>query len=282
MKRIKGFIILAITVASLLVLFSGCDSDYDDDNWGAQYDWGDDYYWDTNEHTVKEKTSCVAAGTLITMADGTQKPIEQLKESDYILAFDHMKGEYIQVNPIAVFNHGGEVYPTIDLTFSDDSKLCIIIGHALFDLDLMKYVEITPNNYNDYIGHRFVKYTGQNEIDSVELISVNVYEAYNEAWGTWGFSSLACITNGILSLPNAKGTYNYFDFDENLKYDEVSMTADIEKYGVYTYEEWSDLIPYEVFEGFNFQYFKVAMGKKLATYETYLEHIRLFNELSSK
>ncbi len=284
MKRSLISIVLAILILCMaFVLLTGCKGkSYDSANWGAGVDWGPNHYWDSNDHTVKKKSSCVAQGTLITMADGTQKPIEQLKDTDLILAFDHMIGKYVNVNPIAVFNHGYELYPTVDLSFSDGSKLRIITGHVLFDLDLKKYVEITPNSFNDYIGHHFVKYSGKNKIDSTVLTSAKSYEAYNEAWGTWGFSSLACITNGILSLPNADGTYNYFEYDGNLKYDKEAMAADIEKFGIYTYEEWSELIPNYIYEAFNFKYFKVAIGKGLATYDTYLEHIDLFKELSGK
>ena len=43
------------------------------------------------------------------------------------------------------------------------------------------------------------------------------------------------------------------------------MQADIAQYGLYTYEEFAQLFPVseEVFEAFNGQYLKVAMGKGL-------------------
>ena len=279
--------IIVIVIVILVVAFSSmgkcsCSSSNSDADWGAGYDWGPDHYWDSSEHKVKEKTKCVARGTLITLVDGTQKPIEELEDTDLIIAFDHEKGEYVSAKPIAVYSHGYAWYPVADLTFSDGNVLCIISGHVLFDIDLMEYIEITPENCTKYIGHRFVKYSGDTAIETTVLSAANASEKYTEAWGTWGFSSLACITNGILSLPNADGTYNYFEVDENLKFNEKAMAEDIEKYGLYTYEDWSDLIPYEVFEGFNFKYFKVAIGKGLATYETYLKHICLFNELAGK
>ena len=65
-----------------------------------------------------------------------------------------------------------------------------------------------------------------------------------------------------------------------MKYDEVSMQLDIESYGLFTYEEFITYLnlPEEVFEAFNAQYFKVAIGKGLITvdrlsllYERYAE-----------
>ena len=48
------------------------------------------------------------------------------------------------------------------------------------------------------------------------------------------------------------------------------MQADIEQYGLFTYEEFAELLPVseEVFEAFNGQYLKVAMGKGLISWDT--------------
>ena len=62
------------------------------------------------------------------------------------------------------------------------------------------------------------------------------------------------------------GLFNIFEVDaETMKYDEVQMQADIAQYGLFSYEEFAELFPVseEVFEAFNGQYLKVAMGKGL-------------------
>ena len=43
------------------------------------------------------------------------------------------------------------------------------------------------------------------------------------------------------------------------------MAADIEQYGLFTYEEFAELVPVseEVFDAFNGRYLKVAIGKGL-------------------
>ena len=229
----------------------------------------------------KAGTSCVAEGTLITLADGSQKPIEELSENDMLLAFDHESGEYVPTPVLAVFDHGYGKYPLVDLTFSDGSFIKIVMGHTFFDLDLMKYVDITPENCSEFIGHRFVKYEqGTENTNYVTLTGARAFEGYSECWGTWGVSNLSCITNGLLSIPSAAGTYNYFAYGKDLKYDEEDVNRSIEKYGLYTYDEWAEYIPFEVFEAYNFKYFKIAVGKGIATERTYLDHIELFYELS--
>ena len=58
------------------------------------------------------------------------------------------------------------------------------------------------------------------------------------------------------------------------------MLADIEKYGLYTYEEFSALysIPKSIFEAFNAQYLKVSLGKGLITEEKLNELIERYSE----
>jgi hypothetical protein len=51
------------------------------------------------------------------------------------------------------------------------------------------------------------------------------------------------------------------------------MEADIEKYGLYTYEDFDEYLTYEQFVAFNVQYFKIAVGKGNYTYEGILNLI---------
>ena len=49
-----GCFVLVVIVLIILAAFGSCFHD-DDDDAGAFFDWGDGHYWDTNDHTVKEK-----------------------------------------------------------------------------------------------------------------------------------------------------------------------------------------------------------------------------------
>ena len=46
-----------------------------------------------------------------------------------------------------------------------------------------------------------------------------------------------------------------------MKYDAEKMQTDIETYGLYRYDEWSDYVTYEEFIALNGQYFKILVGK---------------------
>jgi len=67
-----------------------------------------------------------------------------------------------------------------------------------------------------------------------------------------------------------------------MKYDEEKMQADIEKYGLYTYEDFADYVPEEVFNAFPFKYFKVAIEKGEYTWEELMFLISEYNESDSE
>jgi len=61
--------------------------------------------------------------------------------------------------------------------------------------------------------------------------------------------------------------FNPFDVGEDMKYNEADVQADIEKYGLYTYEDFEHVLTYEQFVALNLGHFKVSVGKGYITYE---------------
>ncbi|MBQ9785595.1 MAG: BspA family leucine-rich repeat surface protein [Clostridia bacterium] len=208
--------------------------------------------------------SCFASGTMITLADGTQKPVEELTGDELVLAFNHETGKF-EAQPIMFMENDGErEWEVINLIMSDGTHLRYIYEHGLFDLTTGGYVYVTAQNYKDLIGHTFAKQAGDG-FESVELV-----DAYltTEVTGCYSFPSMYhmnVLTDGFLSYPGGlTGLFNIFAYDEDLKYDPERMQADIERYGLYTYEDFADYMSREVFESvFPIPYLKVAVGKGL-------------------
>ena len=120
---------------------------------------GDVYYYRIGYHCNKEsvQTGCITPDTLITLADGTQKQIDEISFGDKILTWDFFTGTYVEKDISLLVNHGENTYRVANLQFSDDTLLRLIGEHGMFDYDLNKYVYITADNIQEYIGHRFVK-----------------------------------------------------------------------------------------------------------------------------
>lgn len=225
--------------------------------------------------TSAPPSSCVAEGTLVTLADGSQKAVEELTGDEQLLvwnletgAFDSAPIMFIDSDPVA---H----YEVVKLSFSDGTDVDVISEHGFYDADLNRYVYL-DENASDYIGHAFMKQNGMATLTGVSASTI-VTRAYSPV--TYGH--LCYYVNGMLSMPGGiSGLFNYFDVDAaTMRYDQASMMYDIERYGLYTYDEFSSIIPVseEVFEAFNGRYLKVAIAKGMITMENIIQLVERYS-----
>ena len=213
---------------------------------------------------------CVTADTLVTLADGTQKRIDEVTFADQLLVWDFDKGEYTVTGSSIIENHGYDMNNVIKLTFEDGTAIKVVNVHGFFDADLNKWVDITAENAQDFVGHRFTQFDGDS-YKTVKLVSATVTTEYVEAWAILTADHYNCILEGMFSItPPATEQLAFFEIGEDMKYDADAKQADIEKYGLYTYEEFAHLLTYEQFDALNVAEIKVAVGKGLITYDEVL------------
>ena len=224
-------------------------------------------------------TGCVAAGTLITLADGTQKKVEDVVETDTLLVFDHETGKYVEAGITFIERDGWDYYNVINLEFSNGVMTRLIYEHGLFDLTLNKYVYIDEFNYESFIGHEFAMLgKNGNAYETVTLENAYITNEYTGCYSLVTLYHLNYYIDGLLSMPGGiNGLFNYFEFGEDLKYDEEQMQADIDKYGLFTYEDFEAYIPYEIFEYvFPAKYYKVSIAKGLMTWDDIFNMIEIY------
>lgn len=238
----------------------------------------------TTAYASSSDPGCLVEGTMITLADGNTKAVEDLRMGDILAVFNHETGEYGYA-PLLCNIHANleaDYYDIINLYFSDGTSLKIVDEHGLFDKDLNKYVYIDEENANDFIGHSFVSSTYHNGKIFSGIVTLDRVEYTNEYIKIFNPASvwhINLIADNMLTL--SAGMVNLFEYDENMKYDETLMAQDIEKYGLYTYDDFKDYVSIEVFNAFPFKYYKVAIEKGLYTYEQVLGLIQLYNDLGS-
>ena len=205
------------------------------------------------------------------ISDGTYTEIENLNVGDSIMTFDHMTGEFIPSDIAYVFYAYSEI-KVITLNFSNGIEIQMANGgHGAFDETLNRYVLITPDNVAEFVGHTFsyMEYIdGQAHRSAVSLIDYAITEEYVERYDIVTANKINHITNGILSCSDGMvALSNVFDFSEDQTYDMDKMVEDIERYGIFTYDEWSEYVSKEDFDTFNGAYFKIVLGKGLMTEE---------------
>ena len=212
---------------------------------------------------------CVTPDTLITLADGTQKRIDEVTYEDQLLVWDFYNGKYAVAPAAIIFNHGYAENTIIKMNFSDGTVVKVANLHQFFDNDLNRFVTIDAESVECYVGHSFAKQNGDG-YTTVTLESYEVSVEYEGAYGVISAFHYNIIVEGMITtdfMVEDYGLFNYFVIGEGMIFDEDQMKADIEKYGLYTYEDFAEYLTYEQFVGFNVQYFKIAVGKGNYTYE---------------
>ena len=222
--------------------------------------------------------SCFTPDTLITLVDGTQKRVDELTLNDKILAWDFFTGNYVARDIAFLINHGEALYQVANLVFSDGTTLNIIAEHGVFDYDLNKYVYITVDNMQEYIGHRFVQYAADGTYNIVTLIEAYETEEYTSAWSITSADSSNAFASGLLTVAPPDDFYNWIEMGDKLMYDVEQFEKDIETYGLYTYDDFKDYITYEQFVNWNGAYLKIAVEKGYFTFDYILELIEIYKD----
>ena len=230
-------------------------------------------YFKSIEEWKSGRSSCIAEGTLISLSNGKKIPVEQLTGDETVMVWNMYSGRYESSDIAFIVNHNEEssMRRVIHTYFSDDTDIEIIKDHGFFDLDLNKFVLINEENYKDYVGHWFVKenLNGDKKYEKVQLKDVKIENRECRVYEVVTPKNLTCFTNGLLSVSSLLDTFcNIFEVDkETLTYDKEKMEKDIEKYGLFSYEEYEGKLSREAYEMLNLRYMKIALGKGIITTE---------------
>ena len=217
--------------------------------------------------------SCLAEGTLITLADGSQKAIEDLSTGDMVMSWNFFTGEKCAVPVVALWYHGTYKTEVVTLNFENGASVRMVAMHGFFDYTLNEFVFLSSENCMSYIGDEFVC-DGSTDYATTKLKSAEVSTEEIGVYSILTAYNYNAYAEGMLSLTPSDyvGLWaSFFDMGSDMKFDKDAMQADIEKYGLFTYSEWSDFVTEQEFEAFGGAYFKILIGKGVITYEQLYE-----------
>ncbi len=220
--------------------------------------------------------TCIAEGTMITMADGTQKTIEEVDYKDSVLSRNFFTGETQAKNIAILVNHGKDFYSVLNLEFSDGTVLRLIGDHGVFDYTLNRYVYPSGDNYKDYIGHKFIKLNEKGKLRKVKLKDAFITSEYTAAYSITSSQNANTFAQGILTTAPPDEFYNWVDMGAKMLYDKKRFDADVKKYGLYDYSVFKDYVSYETYVAFNGPYLKVAVEKGKFTFDDIIKLIELY------
>lgn len=242
-----------------------------------------EYGYSQNNISFKMNTSggCFSSDTLVTMGDGSQKQVKDIVPGEEILSFNHFNGEYESTKIAMLVNHGYDYYNVMNLEFSNGSKIKFMAQHGLFDVESKEYKVMTVDNYKSFIGKTYLQYDSTSNSNK-EVILDNVYitNEYIEAYSILSSRNINAVAENILTMSTSTpGIFNLFELDDNYMVDKELMKQDIEKYGLVTYEEYKDYVPYELFYDFNFEYLNISIAKGLINEEEIARQIEWYYQM---
>lgn len=221
-----------------------------------------------------ENSSCVIEGTLITLADGTQKRVEKIQIGELLRTWNFETGNY-SIKPVILIEKQTLMDELLTVYLSNGQILTMCYGQSFFDRTLKDWIKVYTDNVDDYIGHE-IMVDGDN---GATFATIDDYEIYIEEATVYELITAFdynFYANGIMTATPLIPDGIFFAVDENFKYDEELMMEDIERYGLYTYEEFSNLLTYEQFLATNTPYWKIAVEKGYCDESYVYEVISMF------
>jgi len=228
--------------------------------------------FETSEPEPKKKKKCLTPETLILLADGSEKRVDELETSDRLMAWDFDRG-CLTSAPLTFFHRVEEEAPALRVSFSDGTELGIVGEHVLFDLTDRQFVAISEAGQEETLkGHRFAK-LAEGQMTEVELTGIREDGTAGAYYSPVTEAHFNCFANGMLNISGfMEGFYNVFDLEEDeLKYDAAQKAADWAAMGDLPEELYEALVSQELLARNNVGWLSVSIGKGLISAEELYE-----------
>ena len=206
--------------------------------------------------------TCVLEGTLVTLANGTTKPVEDVTYNDLLLIWNSELGcyDYAYANWI----EKGTAYDYYQLTtFADGSTLKTYGGHSIFSVDDNCFISVCDKE-KFKIGTTVFKHMTDNDGNVVydnngniistttQVVSIEyIKEEFNYYFVMSNFY-LNSFSNGFLTSEPVVHFSNFYEFNENMQWDVDIRNAVLNgEYGeLITYEDFDDILTESMFNSF--------------------------------
>lgn len=236
----------------------------------------EDFFFDIDENAEKGiyigslsfggSWGCVLAGTEIMLADGSVKKVEDLSGDENIKTFNFHTGSTDERKLCYVMKDEDKESFVMHICLENGAVLDICDYQCFFDMNALDYFELNENNWEDAIGTEILYLDGDTPVSAAiedietERDTVDCYELFSEYDKNF-------IANGLLSLEPDTWLPGVYTIGEDLTIDEEQYEADAEEYGLYTYDEFEDLMSEYAFEVFGIAQKKISVGKGYVTEE---------------
>lgn len=205
---------------------------------------------------------CVLEGTPIAMGDFTYKNVEDLMPGDEILAYDFFEGKFVskEIN-YAFAEHGfANIYK---VNFDNGTSVTVVNREDMFDVNLKQFFTVDFSTYNSLVGKEvLVNNCGNN--DTAKIIGVEYDFRETTYYTLYSKELMNYVANDVLMIYSVSGFSQKYTVTDELIIDMDVYNADVEMYGLFTYEDFPDLTK-EMFDDFDMATVTFLLGKGFIT-----------------
>jgi len=229
---------------------------------------------------VNAEFCCVLEGTPITLSDYSFKNVEDLVPGDKILAYDFFKGEFTESEINYTFDECS-MAETFKVSFDNGTSISIANNEDMFDVNARQFFTINYGSYKDLIGKEvLINNLGSNDTSKITSIEYKHQKAHYYTLYSKGYMNY--VANNVLMLYSVSGFNEKYTITKDLKIDMDIYNADVEKYGLFTYEDFPELTK-EMFDDFDMKTVTFLLGKGYLTKESLNQYNEAFiKEYNSK
>jgi hypothetical protein len=233
----------------------------------------------SNDLTLSCTTSCLVAGTMISMADGTEKPVEMVALGDAVKIWNFQTGNF-DIRPVIFIeclrNYS---YKRTDIHFDDGTSVSLATSQSYFDVDALDFFTVSSMNGESCIGRR-VMGMANDTLSIKTIIEVDTYDAVGDVYEVLTAYDLNFFCDGVLSRTPVAGP-SIFKIVDGYKYDPEAMEADIDKYGLFEFSDFAAYMTEDEFIYMGIKYYKIGVGKGYYTIEDLIKLAEYFAGLKA-
>ena len=201
---------------------------------------------------------CLIEGTLISLADGTAIPIEQITYDTLLKVWNYETGSVGAEYPAWIEKRATTT--AYQLTkFDDGTELKTAGWHGVFDVDKNEFVSVDSEDFQ--VGTRVYKVNENDQLVPVTVTSIERVEEEVNYYHVVSSQYYNIIANSIITTDGAVYLSNLYGFDANIKWPAIREQVISDPNNLYTYADFEDIgMPLKMFNDL-----RVREAKYLAT-----------------
>ena len=221
--------------------------------------------------TASASGGCLVEGTLVKLADGSKKPIEEITYDDLLLVWSYVDGRVEKRYPVWIEKETeADSYRLIEL--DDGTTLKTVAGHGVFSIELNRFVSV-DNKKEFYAGMHIYKLNQDLILEPVEVVKISVVTEKVKYYHVVSTEFYNIFANNILTTDDEVILSNFYGFDDGVKWPATRAEIIKDKNNLYDYSDFG-FMPKWMFDGLRVKEGKYLDRIGIIPKETFIEYLK--------